>query len=88
MVGQKEYDYESSKKILLFNALHGIHERWQLKPGNDEFQNRKCQVDNCYITENKYQLGNNKLSVHRMVFRIHNPESQMFSVNMDGNSIK
>ena len=60
MVGQKEYDYESSKKILLFNALHGIHERWALKPGNDEFQNRKCQVDNCYITENKYQLGNNK----------------------------
>ena len=55
MITNREFDYESSKKILLVNPLKGIHKNWNFAEENEEFKN--CQIQNCFLTDNRNQLG-------------------------------
>lgn len=57
VVANRPYKYESSKKILLVNALHGTEPTWGLDQGNAEFRKRQCQIQNCYITKNRNMLS-------------------------------
>ena len=56
LVHKRSFDYETSKKILLFNPLK-FDKSWRLSEGNEEFHSRNCEWQNCFITSNRHQLG-------------------------------
>ena len=60
---KSSFEYESSKKILLFNALK-MDKSWGFSEGNEEFFSRNCEWQNCFVTSNPHQLGINRQVSH------------------------
>ena len=52
----REYKFETAKKILFFTSYFGMHD-WMFGFGNKPFIDHKCPITNCYITNNRHSLN-------------------------------